>query len=104
LGEKGTGYFFYFKKSILSTYKEGAMSKQEEKVCANCGYTSTEPFEDDICPQCGQTFWKCNECGYTLTAETPPEKCPSCGKKCEFRNVTCYTPECGGPGHIDPRL
>ena len=32
------------------------MSKQEEKVCANCGYTSTEPFEDDICPQCGQTL------------------------------------------------
>jgi hypothetical protein len=24
--------------------------------------------------------------------------------KCEFKNVTCYTPECGGPGNIDPRL
>jgi len=80
------------------------MSKQEEKVCANCGYMSTEPFENDICPKCGKTFWKCSECGYTLTAEAPPEKCPSCNKKCEFRNVTCYTPECGGPGHIDPRL
>jgi rubrerythrin len=80
------------------------MSKKEEKVCANCGYTSTEPFVGDICPECGKTFWKCNECGYTLTAAEPPEKCPSCGKKCEFRNVTCYTPECGGPGQIDPRL
>jgi rubrerythrin len=53
------------------------MSKQEEKVCANCGYTSTEPFEDDVCPKCGKTFWKCNECGYTLTAAEPPEVCPA---------------------------
>jgi rubrerythrin len=80
------------------------MSKQEKKVCANCGYTAIEPFTDDICPECGQTFWKCDECGYTLSAESPPEKCPGCGKRCEFRNVTCYTPECGGPGHIDRRL
>ena len=80
------------------------MAKQEEKVCANCGYTSTKEFEDDICPECGQTFWKCDECGYTLSAEAPPEVCPGCNKRCEFRNVTCYTPECGGPGHIDPRL
>jgi hypothetical protein len=25
-------------------------------------------------------------------------------KTCAFRNVTCYTPECGGPENIDPRL
>jgi rubrerythrin len=80
------------------------MSKQEKKVCANCGYAAAEPFADDICPECGQTFWKCDECGYTLSAESPPEVCPGCGKRCEFRNVTCYTPECGGPGHIDRRL
>jgi rubrerythrin len=80
------------------------MPKQDEKVCANCGYTSTEEFKDDICPECGQTFWKCDECGYTLPASAPPEVCPSCNKRCLFRNVTCYTPECGGLGHIDPRL
>jgi hypothetical protein len=25
-------------------------------------------------------------------------------EKCNFLNVSCYTPECGGPGHFDPRL
>jgi hypothetical protein len=34
----------------------------------------------------------------------PPETCPNCKEKCEFVNVTCYTPDCGGPGKIDPRL
>jgi hypothetical protein len=34
----------------------------------------------------------------------PPEVCPECGSRCEFVNVTCYIPECGGPGHRDPRL
>ena len=33
-----------------------------------------------------------------------PDACPQCGEKCNFLNVTCYTPECGGPGHVDPRL
>ncbi len=50
-----------------------------------------------------ETFWKCDRCGYTFKAETLPEKCPSCGTKCEFRNVTCYAPECGFKG-VDPRL
>ncbi|MBN2040685.1 MAG: hypothetical protein JW864_11615 [Spirochaetes bacterium] len=74
------------------------------KECANCGHKSEEPFKDDICPVCGQTFWKCSNCGYTLTAAKPPEVCPSCSTKCVFKNVTCYTPECGGPGNIDHRL
>ncbi len=74
------------------------------KECANCGYKSDAPFDDDICPACGQTFWKCRECGYILKAPTIPEQCPSCYRKCEFKNVTCYTPECGGPGHIDKAL
>jgi hypothetical protein len=34
----------------------------------------------------------------------PPDTCSQCNEKCDFLNVTCYTPECGGPGHIDPRL
>ncbi|MFC2164033.1 rubredoxin-like domain-containing protein [Acidobacteriota bacterium] len=57
-----------------------------------------------MCPQCSLTFWKCGDCGYLHKATMPPEECPSCKKKCEFRNVSCYTPECGGPGHFDPRL
>ncbi len=49
-------------------------------------------------------FWKCGKCGNTLQAPTPPETCPSCKDKCLFKDVSCYTPECGGPGHIDPRI
>ena len=48
--------------------------------------------------------WKCSNCGYTLQATSPPEPCPNCHEKCEFLDVTCYIPECGGPGSIDPRL
>ncbi|MBW1972794.1 MAG: hypothetical protein DRG20_01130 [Deltaproteobacteria bacterium] len=48
-------------------------------------------------------FWKCSNCGYTLQEEKPPEVCPSCNEKCDFINVSCYTPECGFKG-IDPRL
>lgn len=50
------------------------------------------------------TQWKCSNCGYTLGAETVPDRCPSCQKACSFHDVTCYIPECGGPGNIDPRL
>lgn len=48
--------------------------------------------------------WKCGKCGNTVQAPTPPEICPSCKEKCLFKDVTCYTPDCGGPGGIDPRL
>jgi hypothetical protein len=36
----------------------------------------------------------------------PPNVCPSCKEKCEFVDVTCYIPECGGPdsGNIDPQV
>ncbi len=47
--------------------------------------------------------WKCANCGYGLQAPTPPSQCPSCGQRCEFLNVTCYTPECDSTGE-DPRL
>jgi rubredoxin len=48
-------------------------------------------------------WWQCGECGHTLEAAEPPETCPSCNRKCEFRNITCYTPECGLSGP-DPKL
>ena len=50
--------------------------------------------------------WKCSHCGYTLARDAPPDKCPACGVECEFLNVSCYTPDCGGvdAGTIDPRL
>ena len=79
-------------------------TREGQWVCSNCGYTASGRFEGDICPRCGLTYWRCSNCGYTLTAQAPPEVCPSCGARCDFINVTCYTPECGGPGNIDPRL
>lgn len=51
-----------------------------------------------------QTWWKCSNCGYTLQASAPPEVCPSCNENCAFIDATCYTPECGGPGNIDPQI
>lgn len=47
--------------------------------------------------------WKCSNCGYTLSRQVPPQQCPSCKEKCEFLDVTCYTPECT-PGGQDPRI
>ena len=50
--------------------------------------------------------WKCGNCGNTIELEmeaAPPAACPSCKEKCEFLNVTCYTPDCGDTGQ-DPRL
>lgn len=49
-------------------------------------------------------FWKCLECGNTVQLPAPPEICPSCNRKCGFKDVSCYTPDCGGPGNIDPQL
>ena len=81
------------------------VNKESETFeCAHCGHQAEEKFKDDICPHCGLTYWKCEKCGYLLTAKAPPEHCPSCKAKCDFRNVTCYTPECGGPEHYDPKL
>jgi rubrerythrin len=51
-----------------------------------------------------KNFWKCGHCGFTVEGDNPPKTCPSCQQECEFKNVTCYLPECGGPGHTDPRL
>ena len=50
------------------------------------------------------TQWKCSKCGYTFGADTVPERCPSCKQACTFSDVTCYIPDCGGPGNVDPRF
>ena len=47
--------------------------------------------------------WKCAKCGYTVEADTPPQECPSCKEKCEFLDVSCYTPDCQYDGG-DKRL
>lgn len=52
----------------------------------------------------GLTHWKCGSCAFTFTAASLPEECPECREKCDFKNITCYTPDCGGPGNIDSRL
>jgi rubrerythrin len=77
---------------------------QKKWVCAHCGYTADGSFVGDICPSCGLAYWKCDRCGFLITAEKPPEVCPECGERCDFIDVTCYLPDCGGPGNIDPRL
>ncbi len=79
-------------------------NRQENWTCARCGYTSNGRFVGDICPQCGLTYWKCSNCHFTITAAKPPDVCPQCQETCGFINITCYTPDCGGPGNIDPRL
>ena len=74
------------------------------KACASCGRLFEAQIGKDICPDCEQSYWKCDDCGHTLQAMEPPEICPSCFKKCTFKNVTCYTEECGGIGKRDKRL
>jgi rubredoxin len=48
--------------------------------------------------------WQCSNCRYTFEADVPPDRCPSCKQTCTFSDVTCYIPDCGGLGNIDPRL
>ena len=51
-----------------------------------------------------KSWWICSECEYVLQAEMPPKVCPQCKKTCNFNDVTCYIPECGGPANLDVRL
>jgi len=81
------------------------MEKDRKKwTCAHCGYTGSGRFTGDICPGCGLTWWKCGKCKFLITAAAPPDVCPECGEKFAFVNVTCYTPECGGPDNYNPKL
>ncbi|MBN2495497.1 MAG: hypothetical protein JXR96_12955 [Deltaproteobacteria bacterium] len=60
-------------------------------------------MSDADCPADDKLYWKCSNCGHVLDAPEAPEICPSCQVKCSFRNVTCYTPDCGCKGP-DPKL
>jgi rubredoxin len=51
-----------------------------------------------------RSWWICSECEYVVQAENPPQVCPQCHKTCQFSDVTCYVPECGGPANLDVRL
>ncbi len=51
-----------------------------------------------------ESTWRCSNCGFTLKAPAPPAICPMCRAQCEFNDVSCYIPGCGGPGGSDPRL
>ena len=50
--------------------------------------------------------WKCDKCGNTVDSQSPPETCPACKEKCEFVDVSCYIPDCGGAGspNVNPEL
>jgi rubredoxin len=52
------------------------------------------------------TTWKCTKCGNTVSSDAPPETCPTCREQCEYVDVTCYIPECGGSasGNINPQV
>ena len=50
------------------------------------------------------SHWMCSDCQYIYEAEMPEDACPRCHGECDFYNITCYIPECGGPGNIDTRL
>ena len=85
--------------------EEAEMEHTSEKwACTHCGFAPSGEFNADLCPECGMPFWKCAKCGFLITASIPPDVCPECGEKCDFINVTCYVPDCGGPDNIDPRM
>ena len=62
-------------------------------VCTHCGYSSSKRFDDDICPRCHLTFWKCMGCAFTLIEACAPGMCPECGDLETFVNITCYIPD-----------
>ena len=77
--------------------------KNYEDILTTCGHCGYSPHGTHMMPE-ADPFWKCGNCSRTVQAKTPPEKCPACGEVCDFKNITCYSPECGGPGNIDPIL
>ena len=76
----------------------------ETTHCSKCGQTISGEFKGDICPDCALPYWKCSECKFLITAKSPPDTCPECNARCSFVDVTCYEPDCGGNGKLDPRI
>ena len=59
-------------------------------ICKNCGYGSRNRFDNDICPICCLTDWKCAYCSYILTSAFPKEICPECGSQESIKlTATC---------------
>ncbi len=83
------------KEQLIITFpdSESRILSEKEPAAPVEGTTAAEP-----------SHWKCGKCSFTFTAPSLPQQCPGCGEKCDFLNITCYTPECGGPGNIDHRL
>ena len=72
-------------------------------MCKNCGYYSTKKFDEDICPVCGLTDWKCGICGYTITSTLPVKICPECEAR-HFENLTSYIPDWNPVEHVNSHL
>ena len=77
--------------------------KNSENIQAICGHYGYAPHGVYLMNS-GDPFWKCGGCGRTVQTANPPDKCPGCGEVFDFKNVTCYSPQFGGPGNIDPQL
>jgi len=101
--ERDTLLFFYDLSEMVGETDQPTVAKiiQEEKVHIR---RLAEYYRDEQESSPSENWWKCSECGFTMQATMPPEQCPSCQQKCAFIDVTCYTPECGGPGGPDPQL
>ena len=90
----------------MTTVKQGKCEecgKDYQEITTICGHCGYSPHGATIMAA-ADPFWKCGGCGRTVQAAKPPETCPGCGEVCDFKNITCYSPECGGPGNIDGQL
>lgn len=78
---------------------------KEGKIRSVAGrHPAPGPSLTDTSQGCTNAYWKCGNCSRIVNSQMPPTQCPVCNEVCDFKNITCYTPDCGGPGNIDPRL
>jgi rubrerythrin len=77
-------------------------AQEVRRTPAQASFTAAGGCGEAGCPDL--SYWKCRQCRLLITAATPPEFCPTCRTRCQFADVTCYSPSCGGPGNFDPRL
>ena len=76
--------------------------EQDKRRCSLCGYTADGRFEGGHLPSIWLTGNVLNA-DFSLRQENHLIFARNVAK-CDFVDVTCYTPECGGPGHVAPRL